>query len=193
MDALNILEKVNSFYSSAWNILIVYTAVLIGIVGIILPIVLQLIQTQKYRLDKRELVVSLQKELDEWKKNIQQKVIELVSENITIINTRFLALEASLDRAFASISKDTPEVSFIWWIRAAHKFFLHGNNVEFTRISLESAYENISKLKNKIQISDSISEINELLKPMRDSDYKREVALIDKEIERIYYINNKTV
>jgi hypothetical protein len=55
MDTLQIIDKVNSFYSNSFSQLMTLTIAFLGFAGILLPIVLQLIQSRSFRLEERSL------------------------------------------------------------------------------------------------------------------------------------------
>lgn len=71
MDPIEILEKVNAFYSEAFNKLITITALIIGFGGFILPIIFQYFQSLSL---KREREILKSQILDEVSKDLISKL-----------------------------------------------------------------------------------------------------------------------
>jgi hypothetical protein len=63
MDPLQVLEKVNSFYSNAFSQLLTLTIAVLAVAGVILPIVVQIIQTRTFRTEQKSLQTQISTEL----------------------------------------------------------------------------------------------------------------------------------
>ena len=85
-DPLDVLNKVDAFYNSAWNMLIIYTTILLALVGVILPILISWWQNRvlKFREEslKKEFLLELQNLLSEFKEEFAKKNDETISEKI---------------------------------------------------------------------------------------------------------------
>jgi TRAP-type C4-dicarboxylate transport system permease small subunit len=51
---LQILDRLNDYYNNGFGHLLVYTAILFGAIGIIVPIIIQIIQNRTFRHDAEE-------------------------------------------------------------------------------------------------------------------------------------------
>ena len=66
-DTLQILEKVNSFYSNAFSQLITVTVAVLAFAGVFLPLLLQFLQWRTFRNERRSLQIQIIKEISSTK------------------------------------------------------------------------------------------------------------------------------
>jgi len=75
MDTLQLIDKVNSFYSNSFSQLITLTIAILGFSGVILPIVIQFIQTRIFRIEQKSVQSQISQEIQaarhELKKDIE--------------------------------------------------------------------------------------------------------------------------
>jgi hypothetical protein len=88
-DALQILEKVNSFYSGAFAQLMTLTIAILAIAGVILPIVIQLIQSSISRNELKTLQTQIASELSVAREHME-----------TAIDRRFTTVSEDVQRMF---------------------------------------------------------------------------------------------
>jgi len=62
-DPFILLQQVDAFYQTSWNHLILYTGGAIAIVGVVIPILIQLYQSRVMRLEKNEIKTGVETEL----------------------------------------------------------------------------------------------------------------------------------
>lgn len=73
-ETLAILEKVNAFYSNAWTQLITFTFAILGLVGVVIPIIVQIIQNRSFKIDKGELKNFMKDEIDRIKTELKKEI-----------------------------------------------------------------------------------------------------------------------
>lgn len=82
IEQYELIDRVNSFYNSAWEKLILFGSIAIAIIGIAFPVILELLKKRQYRIDKQDLIKNLKEDLDntidilskETEKNINTKL-----------------------------------------------------------------------------------------------------------------------
>jgi hypothetical protein len=109
-DTLQILDKVNSFYSSSFTQLLTVTLAFLGFAGVILPIILQMVQARTFRVEqktlhsqissdvaaaKTELSVALEKTFKEAQAELQKTV----KQELDAVNIRFTEQVAAVKGA----------------------------------------------------------------------------------------------
>ena len=57
MDSLSVVESVNSFYSNAFSQLMTLTIAILAIIGVLMPLILQHIQSRSFRIEQKSLEV----------------------------------------------------------------------------------------------------------------------------------------
>src|SRR5688572_23182297 len=85
MDPIEILEKIDSLYSNAFNQLITITVIVLGFGGVILPIVLQFIQAQFFRIERKALENQISTEVEKARKASEKEIerkFEIEKEDI---------------------------------------------------------------------------------------------------------------
>jgi hypothetical protein len=100
MDPNNILQSVNEFYQQAWDKLLIYTTVLVALVGILLPV----IQSFSQRTHEKALRKGLEKYFDDkvkeiedkLEKDIDRKMQDKIEEMQVAIEKRSQSLEAGI-------------------------------------------------------------------------------------------------
>jgi hypothetical protein len=65
IEAIDLISKVDAFYNSAWNKLILFGSILFGVVGVVVPLVIQWYQKRVLRVAEEGLRVRLGKEIRE--------------------------------------------------------------------------------------------------------------------------------
>src|SRR2546429_5366367 len=94
-DTLTILEKINTFYSAAWTQLVVYTTILLAIVGGLIPLLINYYQNRKFKIEqetlkreqqnslahlKQEMLSSLKADLDAAAVEIEKRLTQLTNK-----------------------------------------------------------------------------------------------------------------
>jgi hypothetical protein len=74
MTPIEIVDKVNSFYSGAFTQLITLTVAVLAFSGIILPVLIQLIQSRTFRSEQKNLESQISKQLSAVKTELLDEV-----------------------------------------------------------------------------------------------------------------------
>jgi hypothetical protein len=98
LSPIEILEKVNAFYDTQWNHFLIYTAVLVGVVGVLVPILLQFYQTRMFK-----------KEEDATSNRIKQQIKDMKSEIADALTLEFKHSQEETSIALASNQKQVDE------------------------------------------------------------------------------------
>lgn len=106
-----IINNLNSLYSGAMSQVITYTAIIIGVVGIIIPALSILFQWRSLRAEKKSLEKDIQEGIDNAKASIRADLIAEMKEQISIeekkltsrMESKFEKLEQGIECSTASI------------------------------------------------------------------------------------------
>jgi low affinity Fe/Cu permease len=101
-DTLTILEKLNGFYSGAMLQLVAYTAALLALVGIIVPVAISVIVSLAQRRQFKNEEAALNAKLSEAIRSAR-------SDLEAVIKASLVTLEAKLDEKLAGMRTDIDE------------------------------------------------------------------------------------
>ena len=118
MDPIEILDKVNSFYSTAFSQLLTITIAILGFGGVVLPIILQIIQSRSFRVEQKSLENHITNEINERMKGIKAEMEKQFQEEKEKINESFKS-------EIEAINKKLAEQTLL---ARAGTFFLQGAN-----------------------------------------------------------------
>ena len=79
-ETLQILEKINNFYSSAYSQLIIFTTGLLAFVGGLIPFAISFYQNKQFKREQSLLKEEMKMELDILYEDLQKRVSELVEK-----------------------------------------------------------------------------------------------------------------
>jgi len=85
-DALEILSKVNEFYSSAWDKLILFGTVSFAIVGIFVPLIIQWYQKRVLIINEKEFESRVNKKIDQIKNEITDELSKKIDEKFKLFD-----------------------------------------------------------------------------------------------------------
>lgn len=107
----SIINNLNSLYSGAMGQVITYSAIIIGLVGIIIPALSILFQWRSLKAEKKSLEKDIQEGIDNAKASIRADLIAEMKEQISIeekaltsrMESKFNVLDKEIECATASI------------------------------------------------------------------------------------------
>src|SRR3989344_5441 len=178
--SINKLEIGQGYFSS---IISVQTAIFSLIVAVILTLYFffnwkvskeQIKNESDIRFN--ELKKQMEEELEIKTAKLEVKFAEEISRHENDITT----LNGSVFRTLGEFwdSEKDHDVAFIWWLRAANKFSLSGED-KFTRISLQHAKDSVERVGYAYQLnSEWVGEYQKLILEISD-EYKIEKELLD--------------
>jgi hypothetical protein len=100
MDPHDLLKSVNEFYQQAWDKLLVFTTVLVALVGILIPVIQNLSQRTREKAIRKELekyfAEKLKETEDKLVKEMDKKMQDKIEELQSAIEKRTEALNAGI-------------------------------------------------------------------------------------------------
>lgn len=86
-DTLEILTKINEFYDSAWNKLVLTGVFAFTIIGVIVPYFLDRHQKKVLKLSEEKFETQMNNQIEEAKKTIEKEVLEklLIHKEIQVL------------------------------------------------------------------------------------------------------------
>lgn len=82
MESQEILKAVNDFYQQAWDKLLIYSGILVGVVGIIIPILFNWLQNRTISIREEAIKKGLENNFNSKVREIEEKLIVLVDEKL---------------------------------------------------------------------------------------------------------------
>jgi hypothetical protein len=82
IQTIDLINKIDSFYNSAWNKLILIGSIALGIIGILVPIIIQWYQKKIYELSEENLKQELSIKMSELKEELKDTIEDQIKENI---------------------------------------------------------------------------------------------------------------
>jgi hypothetical protein len=96
-ETLQILEKLNSFYSGAFTQLITYTIGVLAFVGIIIPGAISFLQSRQFKRDQKAHLEVIATEIDAAKVALLKELGEKIAETSTAFDARFSSLQKEIE------------------------------------------------------------------------------------------------
>jgi len=189
-ETLVILEKVNAFYSNAWTQLIGFAIVIFGVVGFIVPIIVQLMQNRAFKSGKDEIIKQLMVELEVKYKQQEEKIKEENKKALEEIRTSFEKIELKLEKQIACADAGT--------------FHLQGNDLLYNKKYYSEAAKSYIKAISNYLYGDDEDNCrcvlnllsDDCLPKLKKKDFKEDLELKEKmenfinELEK-YNINGR--
>lgn len=197
-----IISKVNEFYNSAWEKLVLIGTVSFGIVGIIIPMAIQWYQRRSLKLSEDILKKEMALELENSKKEILEQIQISLKESLDNYERKIEKLNSSMEastfhlQANSQIEKGLVLDAFADYITAASGY-LHCENYINLQIVLRTisnsclpklSIEEINDLKIKNEVDFDI-----LLANISDNDEMNTFTEILREIKFKYSKLPKTI
>jgi hypothetical protein len=181
-----IISNLNSLYSGAMSQVITYTAIIIGVVGILIPALSILFQWRSLKAEKKSLEKDIQEGIDNAKASIRADLITEMKEQISIeevkltssMELKFKKLDEGIERSTASIfflqgkiqlNTGNHAAAFIDYCVASRRF-LTGNDYVNGQRALEAAIENCLTKINKEEYEGAVEKEIETLIKFLESD-----------------------
>ena len=95
VNSLDVLEKVDYFYNSAWNKLVLIGSISFAIVGIVVPLLIQWYQKKVLVLSENKLKAEIKSETSKIEKRIKESVQTELEEKIKDYEKKIESLNAS--------------------------------------------------------------------------------------------------
>ena len=203
MDSTTVFEQMHSFYSESFTNLMYLTIAILTIIGIVMPLIIQWIQTRNFKIERETLEGIIQNNVD----NIKEEMIELVNKKFTEekvslkmlfeekskkINDELKQLDCNSkgNAFFLQASIDTGDESFgkaalNYFVSA--NYFLKSGDSQNAQNAISNALEFcLSKLNNDKDndISEIETEIDRTLKLLGDNNSNSVNSNLIKDIKK---------
>jgi hypothetical protein len=99
-DAINLIEKIDSFYNNAWNKLIIVVSIAITIVGVVVPFFVQWYQKRVMRQNEIALKKEMELQILKIKAEIEADIIKKMEEKNKENESKLKRIHASLNAKF---------------------------------------------------------------------------------------------
>ena len=193
-DALQILEKVNTFYFDAFNQLLYTMSGTIAFVGLLVPLVFTFYQNRKLKVEKESLEQYVEGIKCELKSSIEEKIKAEVEKEKKMLETALKQNKKELDEAIEQNKNEIDEE-----INAAKgsSLFLQGNNLydkENYNGAAESyifAIEHFIDGKDESNLQRALSNLTKRVLTNMDKSALEHVPKIQTDIEEIVKGLNK--
>lgn len=106
-DSYELVEKVNSFYDTAWNRLILIGSVSFALIGIVLPLLIQWYQKRSINLSETQLRQNIKDSIKEEKNKLIEEMNILIEEKLKIHDDKIKKMEASAEAKAFHIQGNT--------------------------------------------------------------------------------------
>lgn len=161
-EALQILEKVNHFYSDSFSQLLYTMSGTIAFIGILVPVVFTFYQNSKLKLEK----ASLEKYVDDIKLELESSIQEIITIGL---EKEKKELEAALDKNKKEIDealgKSKKKLDMLAWEAKGGSCFVQGNNLYVAGEYNRASESYISAIKSFIRAEDEAN-LQRVLKVM---------------------------
>lgn len=112
-NALQILEKVNTFYSGAFSQLVTFTVGLLALVGVLIPIAIATYQNRQIKHDQKTLNDKIENDLSAARLALSEQLAKDLSE-------RDNAIKAIIDNAKKEIAAEIKKIDELGTARSLH-------------------------------------------------------------------------
>lgn len=95
LSPLEVLEKLDAFYTNAWEKLIIYNTVFLALIGIIIPLIIQWWQTRNLKIREEVLKLELNDLFADKSKELEDKILGVIDEKF---KTEIEKIEKKVER-----------------------------------------------------------------------------------------------
>jgi len=148
MDPTEILKSVNDFYQQAWDKLIIYTGILVAVVGIIIPILFTWLQNRTQRIREESIKKEIDSNLDLKIKEIEEKLNKKYEETISKMSSELLdkvSIKAELAEAYSFYNQGNSSFAKKDFYTALYSYFSAA-----TRFLKGDEYSNLLRINDNI-------------------------------------------
>ena len=181
LSPIEILNHLDSFYNNAWNKLILFTTILLAIVGIIVPLIITWFQNRNLKLKEQnlrnEIELDYKKKLQIIKQDLLKQTLKEIDEKIEKFDERQDKLRAELKGLHfhlqANATQDDTKGKLTDFIIAS-EFYIKGEDYLNLRTTVDcicDEIENSSKEELK-EIKEDAADIANLIELLGEIDEK---------------------
>lgn len=194
---IEILEKLDAFYNNAWDKLLLFTTIMLAIIGIVYPIIINWLQNRNLKLKeeslKKEMSLLLEVKFGKLNNDLVSSIEEKFEEKIKAIKEYQEKIKSEMEGAQfhlqANAEKDPKQklINLIWSAQS----YLAGEDFMNLNIVLEMIIETLPSISkddlSELEVDDaSISNlIEDLTKKNHNDFFTNKIRNIKKEIKKI--------
>lgn len=180
-DTLDIINKIDQLYDTAWNHLIVLVTVLTLFIGVIIPLLIQWAQRRFFKLEAQSIKNELHSHVDS---NIKSKLVKEIEEKFETLDQRLnIKIDESLNRLEGMIfmvlavseiaSADDYLNAFLHYVGASVSLVKAQDEVNIQR-SLDAVDMCLSNiLSNDLVVEEeSATKFTDLIKELKENNKK---------------------
>jgi hypothetical protein len=148
MDPIEILKSVNDFYQQAWDKLIIYTGILVAVVGIIIPILFNWLQNRTQRIREESIKNEIESNLNLWIKGLEEKFNKKYEETVSKMSSELLDkvnIKAELAEAYSFHIQGNSSFATKDFYTALYSYFSAA-----TRFLTGNEYSNLLRINDNI-------------------------------------------
>lgn len=182
--SIELINKVDSFYQSAWSMLIITGSIFLGVVGIIVPYAIQMYQNKNLKLSEEALKktisdhmlkqeVKLTTSIDEKLKLLSDKIDEEINKSSALATARTFHIQGN-----QSLKENSYIQAASDYHTAALNYSIANDSINLATV-LDLVYDSLDKLNHeeieelKVQGFDFIELINSVDKIFSDGTFQR--------------------
>ncbi len=175
--SLQILERLNSLYTNAFNQLLIYTIGLVAFVGAVIPLIITYIQNRSFRREQQTITKELQDEAkrirEELKQNLREDLLKDIAESEKRLSDALTKKDIELTKKISNADAGVFHVQGTVSRQATH----YGLAVQ--DFTLAAAYYLIGE--DELNLQRVLRSVLDMLKKVD----KNELALVDKVYDTI--------
>jgi hypothetical protein len=194
---LELLEKLNSFYSGAFSQLVTYTVGLIALLGVVTPLVIQFFQRRSNQSVQDAMMTHIQDSIECGIKQLEDKYIQIkdrlelvISEKITIHSNEEAKIYSQLDgkiyhlQGLLNINEKNYALATTSFILAAGNYIKCGDDFGISRMLRLITDQCAGKLKQSdfeneiVGLTEKIDSFFELVSSQCDGRYGDQLVLL---------------
>lgn len=184
MDPVELLEKVDAFYNSAWDKLIFVAGVFVGLIGIVVPFIVQYFQSRSLKLQEREIMIDVERQLSGLKQSLVEEIRNEYRAEVENLRGAFhievKKLNVAIDRSIDISRARTLHLEAQAWLKSNDYLNASGSFFRCLRLYMKcEEYESASKV---------IRGLNKLILPNLTKDNISKV-FSDQDRNQESYIN----
>lgn len=188
---IEILEKLDVFYNNAWNRLVLFTTILLALVGVVIPLIISWWQSRNLKLQeasvKKELSDFFESKSNQLKEELNKTINELFENKIAEVKKYQDKIKAGMEGSHFHLQANTEEnpiekmKSLVWSANG----YLEGEDFLNLGTVLEMIVSNLPKIKKEdlLEMTVETADIEELVNDLELADSNNSLTKIIRQIK----------